>query len=217
MIINILGGGPEELIPDLYDLDEKEGIWVGVDRGVYHLLSRNIIPNIAFGDFDSVSLEEYQIITSKISNVNKYKAEKDETDMELAINWALLQNPQKICLYGGTGGRYDHFMGNVQLLLKPILQGSKICIEMIDRQNIINVHRPGSYTLEKIDGFPYISFLPIADKVLNLTLEGFKYPLKDCHIPLGSTLCISNELNNTYGTFSFTKGILMMIRSRDLK
>jgi thiamine pyrophosphokinase len=46
-------------------------------------------------------------------------------------------------------------------------------------------------------------------------LEGFKYPLKNRHIFFGSTLCISNELIYDFGTYSFTNGILLVIRSCD--
>ena len=51
--------------------------------------------------------------------------------------------------------------------------------------------------------------------VENLTLLGFKYPLSNRHISFGSTLCISNELISEYGTYSFTSGILLTIRSKD--
>ena len=61
----------------------------------------------------------------------------------------------------------------------------------------------------------YISFVPVSLNINGLTLEGFKYPLKDCHISIGSTLCISNELIRDYGTFSFSEGILIVVRSSD--
>ncbi|MFB6466595.1 thiamine diphosphokinase [Cytobacillus sp. Hz8] len=215
MKIHILGGGPSELIPELQSYAGEDVIWVGVDRGVYYLISKQMEPHIAFGDFDSVSEQEYDLILNHVPNVNQYQAEKDETDMELAIEWALKQNPEIIRIFGGTGGRLDHLFANVQLLLRPIIQEKKTIIEMIDRQNIVSVRKEGKYPLKKMGEYRYISFVPISADVNNLTLEGFKYPLKDCHIPLGSTLCISNELINTYGTFSFTKGILMVIRSRD--
>jgi thiamine pyrophosphokinase len=67
----------------------------------------------------------------------------------------------------------------------------------------------------KHKGLKYVSFIPISHEVHGITLEGFKYPLKNCHIHLGSTLCISNELINELGTFSFHDGIILMIRSRD--
>lgn len=216
MKINILGGGPESLLPNLQLFNGMDDFWVGVDRGVHQLLSRKIKPFIAFGDFDSVSEEEFESISQNVGNLKKFHSDKDETDMELAITWALKQDPEVIRLFGGTGGRLDHLFANVQLLLRPILEGIDTTIEMIDNQNTVYVKSAGVHHVERMNKLPYISFIPITPEIIDLTLEGFKYPLKDCHIPLGSTLCISNELNNTYGTFSFTKGILMVIRSRDL-
>ena len=58
MHINILAGGPDELLPNLNEYNGENEIWVGVDRGVYTLIKRNITPMIAFGDFDSVTKEE---------------------------------------------------------------------------------------------------------------------------------------------------------------
>ena len=52
-------------------------------------------------------------------------------------------------------------------------------------------------------------------KAHGMSLEGFKYPLDGKGIRLGSTLCISNELISDIGTYSFTSGILMVIRSND--
>ena len=47
----------------------KKIIWVGVDRGVYTLLEAGIKPSIAFGDFDSVSEEEFQIIEKEVDQL----------------------------------------------------------------------------------------------------------------------------------------------------
>ena len=82
MIINILAGGPEDLLPDLTEYIEEDAIWVGVDRGVFHLISRSITPAIAFGDFDSVTKAELAVIEDKVTKLKKFIPEKDETDME---------------------------------------------------------------------------------------------------------------------------------------
>ena len=42
---------------------------------------------------------------------------------------------------------------------------------MIDRQNTISMHPPGSYTVMHDQTKPYISFLPFAETVKNLSLE----------------------------------------------
>lgn len=215
MIIHILAGGPTELLPDLGFHSDDKITWVGVDRGVYTLLSNNIKPHIAFGDFDSVTEEEFKVIENEVDQLFRFTSEKDETDMELALNWAIKQMPEKIRIFGATGGRLDHMFGNIQLLIQANKNKNDVEIEIIDRQNIIFLKSPGTYPLQRIQDKKYISFIPISTEVKGLTLIGFKYPLTECHISLGSTLCISNELLIDNGTFSFSEGILMIIRSAD--
>ncbi|WP_342430556.1 thiamine diphosphokinase [Neobacillus sp. FSL H8-0543] len=215
MIINIMAGGPEELLPNLNKYNGKNVFWVGVDRGVHNLLKANIKPMIAFGDFDSVTEEEFTEIESKVNEMKLYKPEKDETDLELALNWAVEQEPDSIRIFGATGGRIDHLFANVQLLVNPIIEGKSIPIILIDCQNIVFVKGSGSYKIEKMSDKKYISFIPVTFNIKDLTLQGFKYPLKNRHISIGSTLCISNELISDYGTFSFSEGILLVIRSDD--
>jgi len=215
LIINILGGGPVEALPDLQPFDGEDCVWVGVDRGVFTLLTLGITPDYAFGDFDSVSQEEWALIEDKVANLRKYKPEKDETDMELALNWALTKEATKIQMFGATGGRLDHFLGNVQMLLKAELQHLNTHIEIIDCQNQLYIKGPGRHQVERLPEKKYISFIPVTPDVKGLTLEGFKYTLSNRHISLGSTLCISNELLSSSGTFSITEGILMVIRSSD--
>ncbi|WP_240190001.1 thiamine diphosphokinase [Bacillus sp. P14.5] len=216
MIINILGGGPEEFIPDLEMYKEDEGaIWVGVDHGVFRLLHRGINPDMAFGDFDSVNDAEWKLIEEKVKQINRFMPEKDETDMELALNWAIDKAPGSIKIFGATGGRIDHFLANIQLLGKKENLHPAIEIEIIDIQNHVQIVPPGEYTLADKKQSKYVSFLPLSEKVEGLTLQGFKYPLENRNITTGSTLCISNELIQSTGTFSFLSGILMVIRSHD--
>lgn len=215
MKIYLVAGGPLSLVPDFQLFDDSEVVWVGIDRGVFYLLNAGIKPAMAFGDFDSVTVEELAEIEKEVSDLKKFIPEKDETDMELALNWAIEQQPESILIFGATGGRLDHLMANIQLLLKPLQQGINIPTEIIDTKNILYVKKPGNYTVNKLDDIKYISFLPATPSVSGMTLENFKYPLKDCHIPMGSTLCISNELIRGHGTFSFSEGILIVVRSKD--
>ena len=213
MKISILAGGPTQYLPPLINDPLAGHKWVGVDRGVFTLLERGIEPIVAFGDFDSVSSGEWDTISSRVEEVNRYRPEKDETDLELALNWAAEQGPEEITIYGATGGRLDHFMGNVQLLLKGDLRG--ITVRLVDSLNELYITRPGEHVVETDPRYTYISFIPISPAVKGLTLSGFKYPLTNRNIFWGSTLCISNELIQSHGTFSFSDGIIMVIRSND--
>ncbi|MCA1028427.1 thiamine diphosphokinase [Cytobacillus kochii] len=217
MKINILAGGPQQYLPNLNDYCFDEVLWIGVDRGAYTLIKKGIAIDYAFGDFDSVDESQYSMIKQHVPHLQRVKPEKDETDMELALLWAIEQKPEEITVFGATGGRLDHFFANTQLLIQPLLNDILVPICLVDKQNQIMVKKSGHYQIAKESSYPYISFIPVTENVRNLTLTGFKYPLTNHFVPLGSTLCISNELIDDNGTFSFDKGILMVIRSKDEK
>ncbi|MGE7601845.1 thiamine diphosphokinase [Peribacillus sp. NPDC097675] len=217
MIISIMAGGPKELWPNLTAYRERTDIWIGVDRGVWSLLENDIVPQCGFGDFDSVSEDEWTKIQKKMERIKLYPPEKDETDLEIAFNWAVEQKPSEIHILGATGGRLDHFLGNIQLLQKDSILPLHKDIDMyiVDRQNSLTVKTPGSYSFVKDEDKKYISLLPVTSEITGITLLGFKYPLVEARLELGSTLCVSNELISDSGNVSFKEGILMVIRSRD--
>ena len=212
--IAIVGGSPKTYIPDLKAFHQEGMMWVGADQGAEVLIENGIAPDVAIGDFDSVSSKSRGSIKRSAQSFVEYPNEKDETDLELAINEALKQNPSHIVLFGVTGGRVDHSLANIQLLYPLMQQGIKGTI--IDQQNQVELVFAGEHTLKLNEAYPYVSFLPVTLEVSGLTLKGFYYPLVEADVPYGSTLCISNQLIEDEGTFSFRSGILLVIRSKDL-
>ncbi|MBA2174184.1 thiamine diphosphokinase [Halobacillus locisalis] len=212
--IAVVGGSPKAYIPDLKAFDQEDMVWIGADQGAEVLIENDIVPDIAIGDFDSVSKVSKERIKQTSQSFVEYPDEKDETDLELAINEALKQNPSHIVLFGVTGGRIDHSLANIQLLYPLMQQGIKGTI--IDQQNQVELVFAGEHTLKLNEAYPYVSFLPVTLEVSGITLKGFYYPLDEADVPYGSTLCISNQLIEDEGTFSFHSGILLVIRSKDL-
>lgn len=217
MNISIMAGGPKEYWPNLAEYQDKTDIWVGVDKGVVALLNEGIKPQHSFGDFDSIPEEELQLIQEKLPDLHVFPSEKDETDLEIALNWAIKQHPKNIFIFGATGGRADHYLANVQLLqneeILPYV--NDIGLFIVDRQNIMTVKCPSSFTVACEPTYKYLSLIAVTKEVKGITLEGFKYPLHKALLKRGSTLCISNELISEYGNVSFESGIIMMIRSSD--
>lgn len=211
--IYLVAGGPLSDLPE--DLLERKGNirWVGVDRGVYTLLQNGITPEQGFGDFDSVTKEERDWMETHNLSFNVYPSEKDHTDLELALDWAINENPEEVILYGVTGGRLDHSWINVQMLIKGLK--SKVRVTLEDRQNRLELKAPGHYSMQRNERYPYASFLSFTPEVKGVTLEGFKFPLTNKKVEWGSSLCISNELTDESGSYSFTEGILMVVRSSD--
>ncbi|EGH2217864.1 thiamine diphosphokinase [Listeria monocytogenes] len=212
-IINIMVGGPASEIPDLAQYTSAEISWVGVDRGAKRLLDYGIVPTVAMGDFDSLSKEELAHLKTKVADVREFPAEKDETDTEIGLSWAMEQNPDKIRIFGATGGRLDHLLANLMMLTKPRFLNAVPVVEMIDRYNYIKMYTPGSYTIEKLPDKKYVAFTTMKD-VTGLTLKGFAYPLENATYPVGSALS-SNEFVEKKGEFSFKSGMVLLTQSND--
>ncbi|MFS0751892.1 thiamine diphosphokinase [Oceanobacillus sp. 1P07AA] len=210
--IGIIGNGPKNMLPDLNHYHDEIDCWIGADRGALYLAESNINMDIALGDFDSVSNEERQLINKHAKEVLTYSAEKNYTDLEIAIQTASEQQVDRILLFGVTGGRLDHELMNIQLLYQ-LLQ-SNIEARIIDKSNQIEMLESGKYIIES-HGYTYISFIAYTNKIEGLTLKGFEYPLIEQTIEWGSSLCISNKLSQKKGTFSFRAGILLLIKSCD--
>ncbi|KIL44843.1 thiamine diphosphokinase [Jeotgalibacillus soli] len=210
-----LVGGADVDLKWLRSLDSPKVQWVGVDRGAISILKAGLIPDYAFGDFDSVTQDERQEIKRIVKhNVEEAASEKDETDMELALNWALTQKDEiKLCAV--TGQRLDHFFGNVQLLLSERVLHSGVVVEIIDKQNRLRCMLPGSELIPTDDQFPYFSIIPMTPKVEGLSIDGVKYPLVKADVYIGNTLTISNEITVEKASISFETGIIMIIRSKD--
>ncbi len=71
------------------------------------------------GDFDSCEGTPYPL-PEEI-----YPTEKAFTDGEIAVKKMIESGIDDILIYGGGGGREDHFLGNIHLLYKAISLGAK--------------------------------------------------------------------------------------------
>ncbi len=188
---------------------------IAVDGGLAALSRLHLKPDAIVGDFDTVSedvLAQYKCSREEIA-WETHKPEKDETDTELALNTAIGLGCTRLILLGATGGRMDHFIGNLHLLYACLKKGVEAAI--VDEKNWITVIEKGrTFQAEALWG-KYISFLPLCGEVKKITLTGFKYPLFEKDIDLGTSLCISNELTGTNGAIDFESGTLICIQSHD--
>ncbi|PTH29156.1 thiamine diphosphokinase [Staphylococcus arlettae] len=187
--------------------------WIGVDRGALILIQHDITPKLAVGDFDSVTDKERMLLVETL-NINPVEAEKDDTDLALAIAEAIDAGYDDIEIYGATGARLDHFMGALQILEKPEYHQGNVNLCIIDAQNEIQYLPQGQHIVSRDESYQYVSFIPVIYPV-TITLQHFKYELFNQTLALGSTLTVSNELNEERGKVIIDNGSLLMIKSKD--
>ena len=88
-------------------------LFIGVDRGSLFLIEQGIYPDLAIGDFDSVSEEELALVCSQSKEILQAQPEKNDTDLELAVKTAFVRHPQaQVTIFGAFGGRLDYTLAN---------------------------------------------------------------------------------------------------------
>lgn len=210
-IVNLLVGGPTANYPA--DLTTIPGPWVGADRGALRLVKRGIQPVMVVGDFDSIDAAELQTVKDALVGAIVVKPDQDHTDTQLAIKSIFEQlQPDEVHLYGATGGRLDHLLANMWLVLDPVFRQWTPQIKLIDKQNSVQFFLPGDYQITKEADKRYLAFVPLMP--MHLTLPDEKYQL-DAAYNAYPISWASNEFSGNTGHFSFDAGVLAVIQSRD--
>ncbi|MCP9311832.1 thiamine diphosphokinase [Liquorilactobacillus satsumensis] len=214
MIINLLVGGPVCEWPEQLFEDQKAALWVGADRGALRLVKHGIKPALAIGDFDSSSPAERKLVFANSQQVVTAKAQKDDTDTELALKLIFKQfDCERINIYGATGGRLDHFLANLFCVLRPPFDQFLEKIYLYDRFNTVRFFKPGVHWLKKEEDKKYLAFIPLtAVKALELFDEKYRLSQTDFTHPISLA---SNEFIGETGKFSFSSGVVCVIQSKD--
>ena len=171
---------------------------VAVDAGLFYCLRNNLDILIAIGDFDSIAPE---ILASYQGEIIKVSAEKDQSDLELALDH-LKDAKESLYVYGALGGRMDHCLVNLKLCYY-----SDLDLYLIDEQNIICRLDRGLHHIADC-GYTYVSFIAFENCTLSLT--GFKYPLCDYYLAVSDNLTLSNEIVDDVVAVETDKPILMI-------
>jgi len=184
-------------------------IIICADGAARHLQPLDIIPAHIVGDMDSIDGNTLAYFRGKGSQAEVFPAGKDETDTELALMKAFELNPDEIWILGALGGRIDHALANIYLLVMCAKEGvqARIIDEACEIFIVDNFYECNGWKGDTI------SLLPLSSEVSGITLSGFEYPLVQEKIEIGKTRGISNRLINEKGTISIEEGYLLVIRN----
>lgn len=219
-VILLFSGGTIELEfarEFIKDLDYNQII--AIDKGLEAACLLELVPDYIVGDFDSVAqelIDKYSmgnVLKNKKPIVQKYSSVKDDTDTQIGIELALSLKPSQIVILGGIGTRMDHTLANIHLLRIP--QEKKIDAYMIDSHNKIYLIDSSKEIWQSELYGSYYSLLPLTQKVMGLTLKGFRYPLEKATLEMGRSLGISNEIVAEQAAIELEQGILIAIEAKD--
>ena len=147
---------------------------IAADGGADKVVMSGRMPDVVIGDLDSVTGETLALCEGNGVCIERFPRAKNETDLELALDWAHEHaGTDDVVLVGAGGGRVDHWLGNVGLLMKYAELGRRVF--MCDAGSEAWVMGPGRQDLEAYRGCLF-SILPLSTEV-EASGTGLEYPL----------------------------------------
>jgi thiamine pyrophosphokinase len=182
---------------------------IAADGGMKYALALGLIPKVIIGDLDSIS-ENFDVSTFN-GEIIKYSHDKDETDLQLAIQHALALNPEEIVIVAALGGRLDHSLGNIALLSDANLE--KYNVKLDDGIEEVFFCR----NQVQIDGAigDIVSLIPWQGEVTGVLTEGLKWVLKSENLYPQKTRGISNEMTSDTANIQIQSGLLLVVHNRN--
>lgn len=176
--------------------EQNIDLLICVDGGGNHALALGRIPDVLIGDLDSITPDNLKICQKNGTVIKKYPREKDQTDLELALDYAEAylnshgQQEDVINLYAAGGKRLDHLLGNIALMLGAAEHNRRI--SLIDQSYVAWIRCKGK---EKVQGNPgqELSIIPLSERAV-VTSQGLYYPLNRLTLHQNTTRGISNVL-----------------------
>ena len=180
------------------------------DGGARHARALGVRPSLVIGDFDSLSEDERKNAESEGAKIVRYSHDKNETDLELAINHALELNPTSILILAGLGDRLDQTLGNIALLGDPRL--AELDVRLDDGVEETFFCRSRCELRGRTGDL--VSLIPWTGAVEGISTDGLKWPLHDETLYPEKTRGISNELLGSAASVSLASGLLLIIHRR---
>lgn len=180
-----------------------EDFVIAADAGLKHLEALGLAPDLLVGDLDSLGKAPEGL------PLLRHPVEKDDTDMELALNEGATRGYRRFLLYGGSGGRIDHFLANLQLIAHASREGLNAILVCPD----FDAYALTDDTL-RLPGAPkgtLLSVFCLGEDAQGVSLSGLKYPLNNARLTAFHALGVSNAHTGAPVEICVQSGTLLVL------
>ena len=201
----IVGGADINNYEYIKTLISKDDYIIYCDSGLKHVDKLGLKPSLIVGDFDSHDNPHMDVETIVLPVV------KDDTDTVYAAKEGLKRGFEDFVLIGVIGGRLDHSLANVSILLYLRANGRRA--QIIDDYSVMKI--VGSETEYIPDKYSYFSLVNITGKSEGITIKNAKYEIQNAVITTDYQYGVSNEITpGKVAEVSVSDGELLLIMVR---
>ncbi len=198
--------GDKTDVSQVKKLIDNQTLVIGCDGGTKHAIGLGITPHIILGDMDSIFSQLKKELEKKKVKFVSFPTKKDNTDAELALQYAIIQGCNEIILTGILGTRIDHMLATIHMLANP--KYKNLSLQIIERnQHMYIVWDKIKLTGKKGD---LVSFIPLNGDAIGITTQNLAYSLQGESLRGYETLGISNVMTKNTADVSVKKGALLV-------
>ena len=205
-IVVVVSGGNPPASPVASHVRTEAPV-IAADRGLDYALALGLDVTVAIGDFDSVSAEALAAAEAAGVRIERHPAEKDATDLELALDTAIGMAPRRIVVLAGTGGRLDHELSALLLLASDTYAAAQVdALVGAARIHVIRGERELGGQRGEL-----CTLLAVSGPAVGVTTDGLEYPLRGETLEPGSSRGVSNVFAGEFARVAVEKGVLLVI------
>lgn len=210
MKVLIVLGGDAPGVELLKACADEADFSIAADRGLEAFDAAGLEPDMLVGDMDSVSQNVLARYESRLSE-DRLNCIKNDTDCEYALNLAISRGATEIVLLGALGGRLDHALANLMMVVRAARRGvwAEIRAEGVQ---IVRINE--SYTLTGAKGST-VSLLPLGE-ARGISVRGCYYTIEDFTLESDTSRGVSNVVTADEAVFTVREGDLMLFHYSDI-
>ncbi|HET9288252.1 MAG TPA: thiamine diphosphokinase [Gaiella sp.] len=201
VVVIASGAGPSLPLPDAATVIAADG---GLDRA----LALGVEVDVVIGDLDSVSADALAAAGDVGTRIVRHPVAKDATDLELALDEAVLLGARRILVVASADGRLDHLLAS--LLLLGSERYAELEVDALVGEALVHVVQ-GQRTLTGAAG-EIVTLLAPAGPATGVTTTGLEYPLAGETLQPGATRGVSNVFTGAQAAVSVVSGVLFAVR-----
>lgn len=203
----ILAGGTTPT-PQVQRALPPAAMCIAADSGLDHARRLGLLPDVVIGDLDSASPDAVDWARHQGVEICPYPTDKDQTDLELALEMAVAASPDRVVVAAIGGGRFDHLLANVAVLADDRFAGPDI--DALVGTALVSVIR-GQRRLRGQIG-ELVSLLATGGDALGVVTAGLRYPLQRETLRAGAARGVSNVFAAQRAVVTVTQGTLLAIQ-----
>ena len=168
---------------------------IAVDGGGAVCVEAGVRPDVVLGDFDSIDPAALDWLRRGGSRINSFPADKDQTDLELALSAARSQGADRVTVTAVSGRRLDHTLAAIG----AIGAAADLWPEVVEPQMRAWVVSAEARDSLRVTGVGATISLVSWGAGARLSISGVRWPLEQHDLPFGSGLGVSNVVTDEAG------------------